>query len=206
MVDQLGGRHPLSPLTGGDFTLSPWRPARITSATAWSEASLLRMIDQLGLSRPADGRFSRTTEHGRVWWTAPRQVLVVAEEPDRPPLSVSTEFAVHVETAAHVGFRAEGAGCRQILARLMPLDFAERSFPVDGFATTRAEGVAVRLARRSVDDRDGFDLLVGRNLAGFFAEVLTDAAAGFGIAVPPSGDAGLAVRRLSSREVFGPLH
>jgi heterotetrameric sarcosine oxidase gamma subunit len=206
VADPIGDRHPMPPLTGDGVALLPWQPARVTSVTAWSEASLLGMIADLGLARPVDGRFTVATAGGRAWWVAPRQVLIVADEADRPPVPASADHAVHVETAAHTGFRIEGDGCRRILARLLPLDLSERAFPVDGFATTRGEGVIVRLARRAIEGRDGFDLLVPSNLGRFFAEILADAAAGFGIAVPASLHRGTAAPRLSSREVFGRAH
>ncbi len=206
MAEPIGDRHPMTPLTGGDFAILPWQPARVTSLTAWSETSLLGMIDALGLSRPADGRYAASTAWGRAWWVAPRRVLIVADGAVLPPVPSSSGHAVHVETAAHTGFRVEGEGRRQLLARLLPLDLGDRAFPLDGFATTRGEGVLVHLARRPIDGRDGFDLLVPSNLGRFFAEILADAAAGLGIVVPPHLRGGLASPRLSSREVFGRVH
>ncbi|WP_165498186.1 aminomethyltransferase family protein [Siculibacillus lacustris] len=207
MADVLTDRHPLPPLDGDDLALRPWSPARILSATAWSEESLARLVAALGVERPNDGRRAQAAPQGRVWWTAPRRALVIAETSDAPSLGEGEGWVMQAETGAHVGFRVAGGTARRLLARLVPIDLAEAVFPIDAFATTRADGVLVHVQRRIAEaapEGDGFDLMVARSQGRFFAEILVDAATAFGVTVPDEMRRGTAARRLSSREVFGP--
>jgi heterotetrameric sarcosine oxidase gamma subunit len=199
-------RYPSVPIVTDGLAILVWRPAHVTSVTAWSAASLDHVIELLGCERPSDGRTAVTGRWGRVWWTGPRRALVIADSADLPELAPCPDAAIHRETAAQVGFRVDGPDVRRLLARLVPIDLAERAFPVAGFATTRVRGVTVHLQRRPVGSRDGFDLLVPRSVGVFFAEILVDAARGLGIAVADEPMSALAVPRLSSREVFDRPH
>jgi sarcosine oxidase subunit gamma len=137
------------------------------------------------LGRPAPG--VRRIEDG-VAWMSPDELLVMVPAHEAAARAAGIEAALAGEFAlvadvsdARVVFRLRGAGWREVLARLSPVDFAPHAFGPGDFRRTRAAQVAAAVWCEAPDVAciTGF-----RSVAGYLRDLLCNAA-------DPAGETGL---------------
>ena len=130
-----------------------------------------------GVRRWADG------PGGRALWMAPDELLLVVPDAPAAVAHIAGRLAGRHATVADVsGLRAafalRGAGARDVLAKLMPVDFSD--FPPGSLRRSRAAQVAALVWA----DDAGFGLMTARSVADYAWALLTTAAR-------PGGEVGL---------------
>lgn len=109
-----------------------------------------------GLAFPKPSRMTRS-DGARAVWFGPGEALVFADE-------VAGEA---VEMTDAIGLlRIAGAGWRDVLARLVPIDLREAELPPGAAPRTLVEGVAISVLRT---DHDAVELMVGRSWTDWLA-------------------------------------
>lgn len=121
---------------------------------------------------------------GRALWMSPDELLLMAPEagPVRDRLRAALAggvFTLAEVSDARARFALTGAGARDVLAKLCPVDFHD--FPVGALRRTRAAQVAVAIWR---EEGDVFGLICFRSVADYMSGLLRDAAR-------PGGEVGL---------------
>ena len=139
----------------------------------------------LGLELPGV-RQATASDAAQALWMSPDELLVVlgyAEAPavaERLAVALGDNFAsVAVVSDARALIRITGAQARDVLAKLMPVDFTD--FPVGSVRRSRAAQVAAALWR--VSDTE-WSLVCFRSVAGYVWEALATVA-------QPGGEVGL---------------
>ena len=115
-------------------------------------------------------------------WMSPDELMIVVpygEGSDTARrlsemLEGTHHLAVDVSDARAL-FRIEGEGAREVLAKLMPVDFGD--FPVGRFRRTRMAQIAAAVWR----DEQGFELMCFRSVARYAEELLR-------LSADPSGE------------------
>jgi len=155
--------------------------------TLRGELSLLggALQSVLGLGLPGVRRVV-TGDRGQVLWMSPDELLVVLPYGEAPGVASALEAAlagqfatVAVVSDARALIRVSGAQARDVLAKLMPVDFAD--FPVGSVRRSRAAQVAAALWRVSETE---WSLVCFRSVAGYVWEGLATVA-------QPGGEVGL---------------
>lgn len=139
----------------------------------------------LGLSAPELRRVV-SGEKGQVLWMSPDELLVVLPYADAPGVAAALEAAlagqfatVAVVSDARALIRVSGAQARDVLAKLMPIDFAD--FAVGALRRSRLAQVAAAVWRDSADE---WSVVCFRSVAGYAFEALATVA-------QPGGEVGL---------------
>jgi sarcosine oxidase subunit gamma len=120
---------------------------------------------------------------GRALWMAPDELLLVVPDAAAAVDRIAGRLAGRHATLAdasglRVAFSLRGAGARDVLAKLMPVDFSD--FPPGTLRRSRAAQVAALVWA----DADGFGLMTARSVADYAWALLTTAAR-------PGGEVGL---------------
>ena len=139
----------------------------------------------LGLDLPGQ-RQVITGETAQALWMSPDELLVVLPYAEAPMTAARLEAALEGEFAtvavvsdARALIRVSGAQARDVLAKLMPVDFTD--FPVGAVRRTRAAQVAAAVWRTSEAD---WSLVCFRSVAGYLWEALATVS-------QPGGEVGL---------------
>jgi heterotetrameric sarcosine oxidase gamma subunit len=103
------------------------------------------LLRTLGLGLSEDYRKPWRGKDAVVWRIAPDRVLIRSDHP--LAITSTPDLAALDLSQARVRLRLEGPGTAGLLARLVALDFSERSFPVGGFAQTGMHHVGVLIDR-----------------------------------------------------------
>ena len=109
----------------------------------------------LGLEMPEGGRSALSSDGlVRVIRMAPDQLMAAFDHPapDAEPhlrQALGEAFYTTEQTDAWCALRLEGAGCRKVLERLIPLDVADGAFPVGAAHRTVMEHLGTLLIRES---------------------------------------------------------
>lgn len=131
------------PLTIGGATLSGADLGPVASIAPFRgrEAAVARALG--GAVLPPPGRMERMGE-GRLIWAGPGRALLVG----RPPPDGLTGIAAVVEQGDGIAaVLLEGPAARDVLARPVPIDLRDRSFPEGASARTLLNHMAVTLSR-----------------------------------------------------------
>ena len=120
---------------------------------------------------------------GRALWMAPDELLLLVPDAGAAVARMAGRMAGrHVTVADASGLRAafalRGTGARDVLAKLMPVDFAD--FPPGSLRRSRAAQVAALVWA----DDEGFGLMTARSVADYAWALLTTSAR-------PGGEVGL---------------
>lgn len=107
-----------------------------------------------------------------VWW-----VIGASEEAANALGDIAPEEGTALDiTDNRVRFSISGPSARDMMMRLAPLDFRDRSFAAGTIAATAAHHMSVQIARRE----EAWDVYVTATFADAFAEVLAETAAQWG--------------------------
>ena len=133
----LGGVH-LSEAEVGPLTLiAPYKGREAALATALDKAH--------GLGWPAAGGTSQSGA-ARLLWFGRKQAVLVGVEADA---KLAAHAALTYQSDAWSCLVLEGAGARDVLARLTPLDMRDQAFPVGATARTEVFHMACSITRLS---------------------------------------------------------
>ena len=139
----------------------------------------------LGLGLPGQ-RQVVTGQRGQVLWMSPDELLIVLPYAEAPGVAAALSAAlgdafatVAVVSDARALITVTGAQARDVLAKLMPVDFAD--FPAGSVRRTRAAQVAAALWRESETE---WKLVCFRSVASYVFEALATVA-------QPGGEVGL---------------
>lgn len=139
----------------------------------------------LGLALPGQRQVTGG-ETAQALWMSPDELLVVLPYAEAPMTAARLETAlegafatVAVVSDARALIHVSGAQTRDVLAKLMPVDFAD--FPVGSVRRSRAAQVAAAVWRTSESD---WSLICFRSVAGYLWEALTTVS-------QPGGEVGL---------------
>lgn len=147
----------LLPQTAGGVTLSEVCPEAITAVAPFDgqDAAVSRALQEaVGAAFPAPGRW--TGGDGRIVWTGPDQAMVLG------PRVAPEGAAVTDQSDAWAVMRLEGAGCEDVLARLVPIDVRLARFPPGHAARTLLHHMTCTLLRVG---EDAFEIMVFRSMA-----------------------------------------
>lgn len=139
----------------------------------------------LGLGAPGVRQVA-ASDRAQVLWMSPDELLAVLAYDEAPGIAARLEAAlgdafatVAVVSDARALIRLSGASVRDVLAKLMPVDFAE--FPVGTVRRSRAAQVAAAVWRVSETE---WSLVCFRSVAGYVWEALATVS-------QPGGEVGL---------------
>jgi len=166
---------------GASVTVSREKCGAFWQVTAWPEtlgavAGWLGGI--VGVEAPGPGGIV-ASDAGQVarigplvWW-----VIGASDEAAQALAEIAPEDGTALDmTDNRVRFTVSGPMARDMMMRLAPLDFRDRSFAVGHVAATAAHHMSVQIARRD----EAWDVYVTATFADAFAEVLEETAAQWG--------------------------
>jgi sarcosine oxidase, subunit gamma len=142
-----------------------------------------RLSTALGFPVPALRRWTEG-EGLRALWMSPDELLLIVPDAAAAMARIEGALSGGFFTLADMSdlravFTIRGAHSRDVLAKLMPVDFSD--FPTGSVRRTRAAQVAALVWR---DEGDAFGLMCMRSVADYMAELLKTAAR-------PGGEIGL---------------
>ena len=161
----------MEPVTIGTVTLSEVLPGRITSLSPLKGASRDMMKQRHGMAFPAPNRATGRAG-ARAIWSGRDQAMLVGPTP-APELAEA--FAMTDQSDAWAILRLEGAGWRDVLARLTPLDLREGVFKRGHTARSQLGHMNMSLTRTG---RDVVEIMVFRSMAETALHELTGAMTG----------------------------
>ena len=147
-----------APISKAGLVLSLAPPGPLWSVALYPGADPGPALKPLGLHFPAPGE-SVAAEGVSLIWTGRDQAFLIGAV---PPEGLSRAAAVTGQSGAWAGFRLEGAGVAQALARLVPLDLRDRAFPPGRVARAALNHINMILHRSG---EAAFTLLVYRSMA-----------------------------------------
>ncbi|MBT4905834.1 MAG: hypothetical protein HOM58_04935 [Rhodospirillaceae bacterium] len=155
------------------------------------DAKVAPVLSALGFSD--SGRVGLVQEAGahRLFRIAPERLLIHSEIPMAwnlaSELADTGALALLDLSHARTVIRIEGPVARDLLARLVPLDFHEDNFPAGCFALTGINTIPV-LLNRSADraDMPGYDLFVPYSWAASLWDLICKASLPFGYQISNS--------------------
>lgn len=128
-----------------------------------------------GASMPAPLTVT-ASETGALAWMSPDELLVMCpyEEAAQRAEALSGSFALAVNVSdARAGFRISGAGAREVLGKLCPLDLGPATFPAGTFRRTRAAQIPVAIW---AEGDEAIRLICFRSVAEYAFGILKSAA------------------------------
>lgn len=154
------------PMTVGGARLSEVELGSVTTIAPFAGRAEA-VAERLGAALPLPGR-AAAVEGGRLLWAGPgRAWLVGREAPDLRDLA-----AVVDQGDGIAAVRLEGAGARDVLARLVPLDLRDGTFPEGAAARTLLNHMAVTLTRVGPE---AWEILAMRSMAATLVRELAEA-------------------------------
>ncbi len=137
-----------------------------------------RLAEATGVEAPGPGELAAAggMQVARVaplvWW-----VIGATDEAARALAAIAPDDGTALDmTDNRERFVVSGPRARDLMMRLAPLDFRDRSFPAGRIAATAAHHMSVQIARRD----DAWDVYVTTTFADALAEVLEETAAQWG--------------------------
>lgn len=154
------------PLTLGGARLSEvdLGPVTLVSPFAGQTEAVAR---RLGSETPSPGRMV-LAEGARLLWVGPGKMLVLG----RAVPDLSSLAAIVEQEDGLAGVVLEGPAGRDILARLVPLDLRDRSFPDGATARTLLNHMTVTLTRTGAD---AWEVMAMRSMAATLVRELREA-------------------------------
>lgn len=156
------------PLAIGEARLSEAELGAVTSIAPFrgKEAAVVRALG--GAALPAPGRLERMDE-GRLIWAGPGRALLVG----RPaPDGLEAMAAVVEQGDGIAAVMLEGRAAPEVLARLVPLDLREGSFPEGATARTLLGHMTVSLTRTGAE---AWEILAMRSMAATLVREISEA-------------------------------
>jgi len=154
---------PCLPGTAGGVTLSAPAPGRLTliaprrgAETALSEA----LKGAHGMAFPATGRATGRADARCLWWGHGPQAMLAGPAPER---ALAAHASLIDVTDGWITLRLEGAGARQVLARLTAIDLRPGVFRRGRVACTGLREMPAALWRSG---EDAYEAFVMRSMAG----------------------------------------
>lgn len=167
--------EPAAPLDGAWFSglcRVAERPPRGMVAVRGDPADAALRAAVEAFAGPLPGRLRHTLSGGRgVVWMAPDEVLVMT--PRRGPVPDLPGALVADMSDARAAIGLEGAGARDVLAKLVSVDLARGAFGPGVARRTRLGQVGALILCL---ERDAFEVLVARSVAAYALDVLRLAA------------------------------
>ncbi|WP_267139071.1 sarcosine oxidase subunit gamma [Anianabacter salinae] len=158
----------LLPVEVAGVRLSEVDPGGLTSVAALGGADIGAALKAAtGASLPGPGATTTGRGGARVVWFGVRHVLVMG-----PPVAALDGAAVTDQSDAWCTLRLDGAGARDVLARLTPLDLRPSSFAEGATARTLLGHMQASITR--VED-DAYLILVFRSMAKTAVHEITEA-------------------------------
>ncbi|SEK95781.1 sarcosine oxidase subunit gamma [Roseovarius azorensis] len=140
----------LVPVRVAGLSLSEVAPGRMTSVAPYrgQERALSAALKSAhGMAWPAPGRMTGR-EGARAIWFGQRMALLVGPDPDP---ALAAHAALTDQSDGWAVLRLEGAGAREVLARLTPLDLRERVFEQGHTARSELAHMAASVTRMGGD-------------------------------------------------------
>lgn len=161
----------MEPVTIGGLTLSEVLPGRITSLSPLKDAAPDALKQAHGMGFPAPNR--ATGKAGaRAVWTGRNQAMLIGPAPDP---ALMADFVLTDQSDAWAVLRLEGAGWRDVLARLTPLDLREGQFKRGHTARSQLGHMNMSLTRAGAEV---VEIMVFRSMAETAVHELTQAMIG----------------------------
>lgn len=151
----------LLPIECGGVTLSELPIVPITSIMAYKgqEKALSKALkDAHGMALPQPNRMTGR-EGARAIWFGQGQVMLIGPVPDT---ALTRYAALTDQSDAWATVRLQGAGCEDVLARLVPLDLRRHSFRRGHAARSQLQHMNVSLARAG---DSAFQIMAFRSMA-----------------------------------------
>ena len=161
----------MAPVTIGSVTLSELLPGAITSLSPLKGASLEVLKQAHGMAFPASNRATGKAT-ARAVWSGRGQAMLVGPAP-APELAGA--FAMTDQSDAWAVLRLDGAGWRDVLARLTPLDLRDSAFKRGHTARSLLGHMNMSLTRTGTDV---VEIMVFRSMAETAVHELTQAMTG----------------------------
>ncbi len=161
----------MAPKTIGAVTLSEVLPGAITSLSPLKGASLEVLKQTHGMAFPAPNRATGKAT-ARAVWTGRGQAMLIGPDPDA---KLAQAFAMTDQSDAWAVLRLDGAGWREILARLTPLDLREGVFKRGHTARSQLGHMNMSLTRTGAEV---VEIMVFRSMAETAVHELTQAMTG----------------------------
>lgn len=161
----------LLPVTCGGVSLSEIDPGRITALMPWpgQERPMSAALKAAhGVALPGPGRVSEA-EGVRCLWSGRVQALLLGP---RPGPDLSSHGAVIDQSDGWATVGLEGEAAVEVLARLVPVDLRERTFPEGAVARTLCGHVPILVTRRGAR----FEIMAFRSMAATLVHEIADAA------------------------------
>lgn len=153
------GLEGVLPLTAEALTLAEVSVGRITSVMpfAGQHDRVAQLLRKGGLDWPAPNH-AIAARAGSIYWTGRDQAFLIEADPaGLAPFAALTDQSDGWATLA-----LSGPGWRDVLARLVPLDLGDTSFPVDQVARTGLNHMMCILHRSAPDS---MRIMVFRSMA-----------------------------------------
>jgi sarcosine oxidase, subunit gamma len=116
----------------------------------------------------------------RLAWMSPDELLLICEHGEAPALAAGLAEALKGQHAlaldvsdARAVFRLEGAGCREVIAKLSPANLAPGAFGPGEMRRTRLAQVAGAF---HMPDETSFEIVVFRSVARYAFDLIANAA------------------------------
>ena len=162
--------------------ISGWRDSFAGAAGA--------VLQRLGFADVGEFDRAQAATAGVAFRIAPERVLLRLASPASwqavaagidPVLTPVLDLS-HARTLVAIA----GADTPALLARLLPIDFDDRTFPPGHFAQSGIHGVAVLVHRPATSGAGGFEIYLPRSYAASLWDLIAESAAPFGYRVDAS--------------------
>jgi sarcosine oxidase, subunit gamma len=132
-----------------------------------------------GCAVPKQRRISTDGER-RLAWMSPDELLLICDHTEAPGIAAALAEALNGQHALAVDvsdaralFRLEGAGCREVIAKLSPANLAPAAFGPGEMRRTRLGQVAGAF---HMPDEESFEIVVFRSVARYAFDLIANAA------------------------------
>lgn len=136
----------LLPVAHGPWRLEEVEPGRLTWLSPFKgQAAALDalLLEKHGLRWPGPGEGD-----ARLFWCGMDQAMLMGVEPDE---ALDDVAAVSDQSDGWAVVRLSGAGAQDVLARLVPVDLRDASFPMGKVVRTLCQHMTVTILRESAD-------------------------------------------------------
>lgn len=157
------------PVTIGAMTLSRVDPGSLTSVAPFKGqvAAVSRALEKaIGLPLPDTGRVTSNADTTVQWFGRDLWLLAGQVVPDLPGAAVTDQ------TDAWATLQLAGPDLTAVMARLVPLDLRDATFPTGAAARTDLQGMNVAIARTGPEV---LSIMGFRSMAGTLSDKITSA-------------------------------